>query len=206
MSDLFHHDVPDDYIARVFAVMALAQQHTFQVLTKRHGRLRSLLCDETWRARVAAELDRITPAVERWPLAGAVLPLPNAWIGVSAEDHKRAALRLPALAETPAAIRFVSAEPLLGPLGPVDLDAVKWCIIGGESGPHARPLDPGWVRDLIAACRDAGTAVFVKQLGTAWARSHGHAGKGTAWGNWPADLRIREYPHIQTAPAQGGER
>ena len=205
MSDLFHRDVPTTTSPGVFAVMALAQHHTFQVLTKRHGRMRSLLCDETWRARVAAELDRITPPIlDRWPLAGAVLPLPNAWIGVSAEDHKRATLRVPALAETPAAIRFVSAEPLLGPLGPVDLDAVDWCIIGGESGPHARPMDPGWVRDLIAACRDAGTAVFVKQLGTAWATIPRPGRQGHSVGELarrPEDPRVPAHPErARTGP------
>lgn len=207
MSDLFHRDVPDDYIGQVFAVMALARRHTFQVLTKRHGRMRSLLGDGNWRMRVAVQMERIESySLECQPPGAPLLPLPNVWIGVSAEDHKRAALRVPALAQSPAAVRFISAEPLLGPLGDVDLTAVDWCIIGGESGPHARPVDVGWVRELIAACRQAGTAVFVKQLGTAWARSNGLAGKGTVQDTWPADLRIREYPHVSGVPVPAGGR
>lgn len=117
MSDLFHKDVPDEYIARIFAVMALTPQHTYQVLTKRHGRLRSLLNDRHFAVAVRAEVYAIDPdaalsADERWPL-------PNVWLGVSVEDQKRADLRVPALLDTPAAVRFLSCEPLLGP---VDLD------------------------------------------------------------------------------------
>ncbi len=110
MSDLFHGDVPDDYIARVFAVMALAPQHTFQVLTKRHARMRSLVRDGALAEAVWDDLPNDVPPV--WPL-------PNVWLGVSVEDQKRADLRIPALLDTPAAVRFLSCEPLLGP---VDLD------------------------------------------------------------------------------------
>jgi protein gp37 len=210
MSDLFHRDVPDEYIAQVFAVMALAGRHTFQILTKRHSRMRSLLSDGNWRMQVAVEMERIQSyCLDRLPQDVPLLPLPNTWIGVSAEDQRRADLRVPALAATPAAVRFISAEPLLGPLGPVDLREIDWLIIGGESGPGARPLDPGWARDLIAACRHAGTAVFVKQLGTAWARSHGLAGQGARPDTWPADLRVREYPvgsRLGIGSAAGGDR
>jgi protein gp37 len=203
MSDLFHRGVPDEFIARVFAVMAAAPQHTFQVLTKRHGRMRSLLADPAWQDRVAAGLARL--AADRRGSAAAALPLANAWLGVSAEDQQRASLRIPALKMTPAAVRFVSAEPLLGPIPSPRLDGIDWLIIGGESGPRARPLDAGWVRELIAAARDAGTAVFVKQLGTAWARSHGLGGKAARPQDWPAGLRVRDYPPWPTAGAGGKE-
>jgi protein gp37 len=207
MSDLFHRQVPGEYIAQVFAAMALAQRHTFQVLTKRHGRMRSLLNNGHWRMQIAVEMERLAPhCLDRWPADEPLLPLPNAWLGVSAEDHKRAGLRVPALAATPAAVRFISAEPLLGPIPSPQLGGIHWLIVGGESGPRARPLDTGWVRELITACRDAGTAVFVKQLGTAWARAHGLRGKGTDWESWPAELRIREYPTNPDAPATGGGR
>jgi protein gp37 len=151
-NDLFHGGVPEDFIRAVWNTMAATSIHTYQILTKRHGRMRSLL--------------------QRW--ASDQPPLPNVHLGVSCEDAHWAAIRLPALGATPAALRFISAEPLLGPvtLGPA-LASLRWVIIGGESGPGARPLDLGWVRELVAECLDAGVAVFLKQLGTCWAREHG---------------------------------
>jgi protein gp37 len=125
------------------------------------------------------------------------------WLGVSAEDQARASLRIPALKAAPAAVRFVPAEPLLGPIPAPRLDGIDWLITGGESGPRARPLDIGWVRELIAAARHAGTAVFVKQLGTAWARTCGLAGKAARPQDWPADLRVRDYPPPPAADAGG---
>jgi protein gp37 len=115
MSDLFHKDIPDEYIARVFAVMALTPQHTYQVLTKRHGRMRSLLGSRDFLGQLDTHREDIRPGCGdfNWPL-------PNVWMGVSVEDQKRADLRIPALLDTPAAIRFLSCEPLLGP---VDLTA-----------------------------------------------------------------------------------
>ncbi|SIF35324.1 bacteriophage protein gp37 [Mycobacteroides abscessus subsp. abscessus] len=174
-ADLFHDDVPDEYIARVFAVMALAPQHTFQVLTKRHGRMRSLLSSHAFWGRVgAAGLDR-----DVWlPQSGVSLDqhyLPNVWLGVSAEDQKRADLRIPALLDTPAAVRFVSAEPLLGPIDlhgdPIAKDSVfwighlDWVIVGGESGPGARPMHPDWARSMRDQCVDAGVPFLFKQWG-----------------------------------------
>ncbi|WP_052622288.1 DUF5131 family protein, partial [Mycobacteroides abscessus] len=153
MSDLFHDKVPDEYIARVFAVMALAPQHTFQLLTKRHGRMRTLLRDGEFQQQVydawgQLEMPKGRPSMEDWPWSG--WPLPNVWLGVSAEDQKRADLRIPALLDTPAAARFVSAEPLLGPIDlhgdPIGKDSVfwighlDWVIVGGESGSGARPM------------------------------------------------------------------
>jgi len=168
MSDMFHDAVPDEFITAVFDVMRRTPQHTYQILTKRHGRMRVLM-------RTA-------------------VPLPNVWLGASVEDQKRADLRIPALLDTPAAVRFLSCEPLLGP---VDLRqaAVNWVIIGGESGPGARPMDLDWARFLIRQCRDAGTAVFVKQLGSVWARAHKAASsKGSDPGEWPEDLCVRQFP------------
>ncbi|SKT28769.1 DUF5131 family protein [Mycobacteroides abscessus] len=175
MSDLFHDRVPDEYIARVFAVMALAPQHTFQVLTKRHGRMRSLLSSHAFWARVGvAGLDR-----DVWlPQAGVSLDqhyLPNVWLGVSAEDQKRADLRIPALLDTPAAVRFISAEPLLGPIDlhadPIGKDSVfwigrlDWVIVGGESGSGARPMHPWWAESLHRQCAAAGVPFLFKQWG-----------------------------------------
>lgn len=138
MSDLFHPDVPLDFIKRVFTVMAETPQHTYQVLTKRSKRL----------AAVAAELD--------WPS--------NVWMGVSVETD-RYAFRFDHLRSVDAAVRFVSAEPLLGPLPNLDLTSIDWLIAGGESGPNARPMDEEWVRDLRDQCGEAGVAFFFKQWG-----------------------------------------
>lgn len=159
MSDLFHKDVPDDYIARVFAVMALAPQHTFQVLTKRPGRMRSLLSSEQFESAVFLATEGRFP----WPL-------PNVWLGTSVENQKWADVRIPLLLDTPAAIRFLSCEPLLGP---IDLFAwnidrgtrVDWVIVGGESGPRARPMHPDWARQLRDDCLTAGIPFHFKQWG-----------------------------------------
>ena len=125
------------------------------------------------------------------------LPLRNVWLGTSIESD-RYAYRADALRATPAAVRFISAEPLLGPLPSLDLTGIDWLILGGESGPGSRPMDLGWVRELIGMARDAGAAVFVKQLGLRWAGS----GKGGDWSTWPEDLRVREYPaDRQAVPA-----
>jgi protein gp37 len=193
MSDLFHDDVPDEYIAQVFAVMAATPQHTYQILTKRHGRMRSLLnSGEFSMVQVADE------AIERLGLDGIPWPLPNVWLGVSAEDQKRADLRVPALLNTPAAIRFVSAEPLLGTLnldslwgGGIWGPGLDWVIVGGESGPGARRMELSWAAGLVNDCRALGIAPFVKQLGSA----HG-AHKGGDITTWPAELQIREYPTV----------
>lgn len=177
-ADLFHDDVPDEYIARVFAVMALAPQHTFQVLTKRHGRMGALLRDGEFQQQVydawgQLEMPKGRPSMEDWPWSG--WPLPNVWLGVSTEDQKRADLRIPALLDTPAAARFVSAEPLLGPIDlhgdPIGKDSVfwighlDWVIVGGESGSGARPMHPDWARSLRDQCLAAGVPFLFKQWG-----------------------------------------
>jgi protein gp37 len=190
MSDLFHDAVPDEFIAHVWAVMGTTPQHTYQVLTKRHGRMRSLL------SSVAFKLEVIRRAQDLHEHRMApMLPVDNVWLGVSVEDQKRADLRILALLGTPAAVRFLSCEPLLGP---VDLapwmstdrpSALDWVIVGGESGPGARRMDLGWVIDIVGQCQSADVAVFVKQLGS---RFGPH--KGGDMGTWPAELRIREFP------------
>lgn len=127
MSDLFHKDIPDEYIAKVFAVMALTPRHTYQLLTKRHGRMRSLLSRPDFEEQVdralltVPEFSDLKLTRRSWPLPKAGWPLPNVWLGVSVEDQKRADLRIPALLDTPAAVRFLSCEPLLGPV-----DLTRW--------------------------------------------------------------------------------
>ena len=138
MSDLFHDDIPDEYIARVFATMRDCPQHTFQVLTKRADRLTSL----------GQKLE--------WPK--------NVWMGVSVEDV-RVISRIDGLRAVPAAIRFLSLEPLIGPLDRLPLRGIDWAIVGGESGPRARPMKREWVTSILRQCRTAGVAFFFKQWG-----------------------------------------
>lgn len=198
MSDLFHDQVPADYIAQVWAVMAIAQQHTFQVLTKRHARMRSLLTSGTFQTAVAEHILSMTDADELKD-AGDPFPLPNVWLGVSTENQQWADIRIPALLDTPAAVRFISAEPLLGPIdllgdaenpgpaivrtlvqtqpntvcGPAEYDyddqvGIDWVIVGGESGHGSRPMHPDWARSLRDQCQAAGVAFLFKQHGE-WA-------------------------------------
>lgn len=284
--DLFHESVPDEWIDRVFAVMALSPRHTFQVLTKRPERAQSYLARLTERgpadtlAAVAGadhgeeadpwvanfingwsrpvELQDDNPAdgtVPRWPL-------PNVWLGVSIEDQATADARIPHLLATPAAVRFVSAEPTLGPLDltaitaergslrpyRANVDALRgacqshdhrsddwfrlashldWIIVGGESGPHARPMHPDWARSLRDQCQAAGVAFFFKQWGewgpvtidqdpddgtigpaypvrdctSEWSAHHGEK-ECLFW----QGLDLVHWPHIETFPAHGARR
>lgn len=248
MSDLFHERVPDEWIDRIFAVMALSPRHTFQILTKRpervgryfdaheprppgsylwaHERIARLIAQPDW-----VELPRGRAFIPR-PLAW---PLPNVWLGVSVEDQKTANERIPELLSTPAALHFVSYEPALGlvdftairshpegcqpgPWGNTHHSALfdhagftkrlQWVIVGGESGPHARPFDVAWARATIKACRAAGVACFVKQLGARSYRQpvysdgaiaggvvlHIRDRKGADPAEWPEDLRVQEFP------------
>ncbi len=194
MSDLFHDDVPHELIAWVFAVMAWSPRHTYQVLTKRPARMRALLSssrfhslvDDAWYSPDIAEHAGVQSEAghpyDRWPL-------PNVWLGVSVESQKWADIRIPQLIDTPAAVRWISAEPLLGP---VDLSAwmpglcncaiplppthvigcramtyraLDWVVVGGESGPGSRPMDPAWARDLRDQCTAAAVPFFYKQTG-----------------------------------------
>jgi protein gp37 len=138
MSDLFHESIPFKFIARVFETMVLCPQHTFQVLTKRSQRL--------------AELSSQLP----WPS--------NVWMGVSVEDAQ-VTQRIDHLRQVPASVRFLSCEPLIGPLEQLNLSGIDWVIVGGESGPKARPMQQEWVRSIMAQCRDADCAFFFKQWG-----------------------------------------
>ena len=165
MSDLFHEDVPDDFIRAVFDVMAGTPRHVFQVLTKRSARLAELAPALPWR--------------------------PNIWMGVSVEEQ-RVVERIDHLRLTPAHIRFLSLEPLIGPLEGLDLGGIHWVIVGGESGPGARPMEPGWVRSIRRQCREARVAFFFKQWG-------GFAKKRT--GRTLDGRTYDEYPTVRLQPA-----
>lgn len=121
----------------------------------------------------------------------------HVWLGASAENQRFADQRLPILQSIPAKVRFISAEPLLGPLS-LDLDGIDWVLIGGGSGRDSRPTNPDWVRHVVAQCQQSGTAPFVKQLGKAWGRENGGGPKGGDPALWPEDLRVREFPALAT--------
>lgn len=186
MTDLFGHFVTDEMLDRIFAVMALCLQHTFRVLTKRAGRMQTYMANPEREARwmtAVADLFEIAPSLmdRPFPIMGRRdpwLPLPNVWLGVSAEDQATFDERVGILADVPAAIRFVSAEPLLGPIdignafdsagsdpAAEERLPVDWLIAGGESGPGARPMHPDWARSLRDQCARAGVAFFFKQWG-----------------------------------------
>lgn len=158
MSDLFHARVPVSFVRSVFQVIGDTPQHTYQVLTKRSARLR----------KVAGKLE--------WP--------PNLWIGVSVEDAG-AAGRIDDLRQVPAAVRFLSCEPLIGPLGGLDLAGIGWVIAGGESGPDHRPLDPAWVTAIRDACVSAGVPFFFKQWGGRTPKAGGRELDGRVWDQMP---------------------
>ncbi|WP_292974998.1 phage Gp37/Gp68 family protein [Mycobacterium sp.] len=172
MSDLFHDQVPTPWLAEFFAVMAATPRHTYQILTKRHGRMRILLNEPGFAAMV---IDRARGKSDG---AHTEWPLPNVWLGVSTENQRWADIRIPALLDTPAAVRFISAEPLLGPIDlqlAVDpergngfwssVSRLHWVIAGGESGPGARPMHPDWARSLRDQCETAGVPFLFKQWG-----------------------------------------
>lgn len=149
MSDLFHPDVPDEFLAQVWGKLAVTPRHTYQILTKRPQRMAAFM----------------QAAVARWG-EGTLCVLPNVWLGTSIESD-RYAFRADHLRATPSAVRFLSLEPLLGPLPSLELAGIDWVIVGGESGPGARPMHPGWVRDIRDRCVAAGVPFFFKQWG-AW--------------------------------------
>ena len=158
MSDLFHERVPLAFISSVFQTMEKASWHTFQILTKRSERL----------AGIAPDLS--------WP--------PNVWMGVSIETADYL-WRANHLREVPAAVRFLSLEPLLGPLGALGLSDIRWVIVGGESGPRARPMDAAWVRDVRKQCRREGVPFFFKQWGGAQKKKNGRSLDGRTWDGMP---------------------
>lgn len=185
MSDLFHEHVPDAYIARVFAVMARAQRHIFQVLTKRPERMAALLSSRRWTRSVARIVEPALPAAHiSWPL-------PNVWLGTSIEN-RRFVSRAELLNATPASVRFISAEPLLGSLVPsLDLAGIDWLIVGGESGPRHRPMRVEWVRELREAARSAETAFFFKQWGGRTSKRNGRVLDGRTWDELPTEPHLR---------------
>ncbi|MGE3889438.1 MAG: DUF5131 family protein [Vicinamibacterales bacterium] len=253
MSDLFHEGVPDEFIASVFGVMAASPWHTFQVLTKRPARMRNWF---RWIEESAVSKGGAANAARgvRWhlwhhiddlrvhdPRQPWIWPLPNVWLGVSVENQQQADARIPLLLETPAAVRWISAEPLLErvELGPPTDDSfrllwpfyytgtfnaeaadhappcperrrnlfpnVNWVVVGGESGPGARPFELAWARDLIAQCHATQTPVFVKQLGARPRTGQPNVvqdfspfrdRKGGDLTEWPEDLRVREFPRF----------
>ena len=228
MSDLFHESVPDEWIDRIFGAAVLCHWHTFLVLTKRADRMLAWATRE--RARSAqveclAELYVNHPELAgRWPLDAARAvgiairgwPLPNVWMGVSVEDRARLA-RVDDLRATPAALRFLSLEPLLEDLGQIDLSGIDWVIAGGESGPRARPMHPDWARSLRDQCAAAGVPFFFKQWGEwqpcGWLTGHVESAKERcvdgAWmlkvGKKAAGRRLdgREWNEYPQGPADG---
>lgn len=220
MSDLFHEDVPDAFIRKVFEVMAQCEQHTFQILTKRAARMLEFM----------QQID--AGALKERPTFRAPWPLPNVWLGVSVENQRFADERIPLLMVTPAAVRFISAEPLLEEIRLTryhqhcpehdfpggfctqwhpGVRSLDWVICGGESGPGARPFNLAWAESLLDQCKQAGVPFFMKQLGSkpqvhscrSERCTHPDCGmediklrdrKGGDMQEWPENLRVREYP------------
>jgi len=175
MGDLFHPSVPFEFIDKVFATTILCPQHTFQYLTKRPKRM----------AEYFATIDIRTLTIDHWSF-------PNIWLGVSAENQECADERIPILLQIPAAVRFVSIEPMLERIDLMQwlkTGKLNWIICGAESGPKRRKCKLEWVRDLVGQCRVADVPVFVKQLSINGKVSHNPE-------EWPEDLRIRQYPDL----------
>ena len=166
MSDLFHKDIPPSYISQVFDTMEDASSHTYQVLTKRSSLMRNFV-NRRYK-------DCLAP--------------PHIWLGVSIED-RQALVRLKHLKQTRASVRFVSFEPLIESLGEVDLDHIDWVIVGGESGPGARAIDPAWVRELRDQCLDQRVAFFFKQWGGRTPKARGNVIDGRRWLEYPTAPR-----------------
>lgn len=172
LTDLFYDKYGWEIVAAVYAVMAVARQHTFQVLTKRPEKAAKLyeLVPAGWNRSPANSLRFGSPAARDFRHLipdDMPWPLPNVWLGVSVEDRRHGLPRIDILRQIPAALRFLSIEPLLEDLGEIDLTGIGWVIVGGESGHGARPFDIAWARSIIAQCRAAGVPVFVKQVGAA---------------------------------------
>jgi protein gp37 len=165
MSDLFHKNIPKDFIDRVFDTMERATWHTFQVLTKRSSLMRGFL-----RQRYGTRLGPV-----------------HMWFGVSIEDGTKIS-RMNHLMDSPAGVRFLSIEPLIGPVGALDLSSIDWVIVGGESGPGARPMHLDWVRSIRDQCRHAEVAFFFKQWGGLRPKSGGRELDGREWNDFP-DVR-----------------
>lgn len=198
MADLFHADVPDDFILKVFTVMAQPiagrdrLRHTYQVLTKRPQRMASFLDRLRWRWGtrdggpwgMLETGGRLLNPIAVLDQDGDAEPAPNIWLGVSIENND-VAWRVDFLRKTPAAVRFVSAEPLIGPIDRLDLTGIDWLITGGESGHGHRPIDPDWVRDVRDRCQAAGVSFFHKQWGGRTSKSGGRLLDGREWNQFP---------------------
>jgi protein gp37 len=215
MSDLFHESLSDLDIGNVFSVMETARSrgHIFQILTKRQDRMQHFVTE--WARKIDYADDSGRGYAGRYS---------HVWLGVSVEDQQRADERIPKLLETPAAIRFVSYEPALGPVdfyryllaphleGHQATRGVHWIIVGGESGPGARPFDIGWATRTMTQCRAAGVACFVKQLGRipsvdgnpvryddtlkGWTEGKLKDSHGGDWSEWPSSYRVRQFPEV----------
>jgi len=201
MSDLFHENVEFAHIVAIFRVMAIAQHHTFQILTKRPQRMLEVM------SLLPEALKTIFPAEKHPEVNAPGWPLPNVWLGVSVENQRAADERIPLLLQTPAAVRFLSCEPLLGPVdlkpylepyirtkhdgskrGTVWADpGIDWIIVGGESGPGARPMHPDWVRGIRDQCVAAGVPFFFKQ-----------------WGEWKLSWMAGEYQWMRVGKKAAG--
>jgi protein gp37 len=174
MSDLFHDDVPIDYIAGVGRVMQKAHWHTYQILTKRDDRMRELLSRDL-----------------KWMSA-----LRNVWFGVSVEDREHGLPRVESLRCTPASVRFLSIEPLLEDLGRLDLRKIDWVIVGGESGHGARPMKEAWVLSILRQCEAAGVPFFFKQWGGVHKSKAGRTLRGRTYEDLPTYLSIGPQPFV----------
>lgn len=163
MSDLFHEDVPPEFVSKVWDTMRATPRHTYQILTKRPDRMREILSN----------------------FSGAVLP--NVWVGTSVEDA-RVLDRLDDLRNTPAAIRFISFEPLIGSVAGCDLTGIHWAIVGGESGPRSRPMLPEWVEEIRLRCLVSETAFFFKQWGGKNKKATGRTYQGRTWDELPLSM------------------
>lgn len=201
MTDLFHESVPDEFIDKVFDVIANSGRHTYQILTKRPER-----------------------AVQYFKCLAIIWPLPNVWLGVSIENREQTK-RIDSLRKCPAAVRFISFEPLLSAITNVDLTGIHWAIVGGESGPKARPCDLKWIEAIVDQCKAASVPVFVKQVGSRpiydcpageenepqiredgsaryWKIDYVKNSKGGDINEFPPNLRIREMPNERTNNAR----
>ena len=202
MSDLFHKDVPFAFIDKVFAVMALASQHTFQILTKRADRMAEYFGHHpTKEAHTFARVGALAASIAggrgedvadpnwgnffEWPLR-------NVWLGTSPEDKERAALRTPDLLLCSAAVHFLSVEPLLERIPNLDLDGIDLVICGGESGPGARPMHPDWARDIRDQCVAADVPFFFKQHGGVNKKKAGRVLDGRTWDEMPGSVKCQQ--------------
>jgi protein gp37 len=171
MSDLFQDDVPEAFIRAVFETMRLGDWHTYQVLTKRAARMRYTIENLSWELKSARHV----------------------WMGVSVEDRKYGLPRIDDLRATPVAVRFLSIEPLLEHLGPIDLSFIDWVIVGGESGPGARPMNQDWVFSILDQCRAAGVPFFFKQWGGVQKKKAGRILQGRTYDDFPS-IEARQPP------------